>query len=147
VPVGVHIKDRKKEPPPPAVTGKSVLIVEDDRLTCWGLEKMISSANLSVKCAASGKEAMDEIGRNLFHLILLDIHLPDGNALDLMKDIRVMLPDVKVIVMTGDDSEPMRRRAYEEGVLHFVPKPFDMREVRDLLNVCLFGGPQDEKGH
>jgi DNA-binding NtrC family response regulator len=113
--------------------GKSVLIVDDNKLICWGLEKMLSGRGLFIKCVHSGKDAMTEVGIGLYHWVLLDIHLPDANGLDLLKDIKTLVPRTKVIVMSGNDTGSNRQKALERGALLFVPKPFTEQEIGSLV--------------
>jgi DNA-binding NtrC family response regulator len=116
---------------------RSVLIVDDDKLTCWGLEKMMSSRNLLITSVSNGRDAISEVGSRSFNSVFLDINLPDVSGFDVMREIRTYAPDTKVVVMTADGSDANRRKALEEGAFHFIGKPFSVKEIRGLLDECL----------
>lgn len=117
---------------------ESVLIVDDDKLTCWGLEKIMSAShNLLVTSVSNGKDALSEISSRPFNSVFLDINLPDTSGFDVLRAIREIAPQTKVVVITADGSEANRQRAMEEGAFHFVGKPFNVKDVREILDACL----------
>ncbi|MEJ2683661.1 MAG: response regulator [Candidatus Sulfobium sp.] len=116
---------------------RCVLIVDDDKLTCWGLEKMMSSHNLLITSVNNGTDAVSEVGSRSFNSVFLDINLPDISGFDVLKEIRTRAPQTKVIVITADGSDTNKRRALEEGAFHFVGKPFSVKEIRGILDSCL----------
>jgi CheY-like chemotaxis protein len=66
---------------------KSVLVVDDDKLICWALEKEFAGLGLSVHVVESGANALAELRGQPYDLVFLDIHLPDMNGLELLKQI------------------------------------------------------------
>ncbi len=118
---------------------RSVLIVDDDNLTCWGLEKMMSSHSLLITAVNNGKDAISEVGSRAFNSIFLDINLPDVSGFDVLREIRTYAPETKVVVMSADGSEDNRRKALEEGAFHFIGKPFGVKEIREILDACVGG--------
>ena len=116
---------------------RSVLIVDDDKLTCWGLEKMMSPYNLLVTSVTNGTDAIAEVLTRPFNSVFLDINLPDVSGFDVLKEIRNRTPETKVVVITADGSDDNRRRALEEGAFHFIGKPFTVKEIRETLESCL----------
>lgn len=116
---------------------RSVLIVDDDKLTCWGLEKMMSPYNLLVTSVSNGQDAISEVLTRPFNSVFLDINLPDVSGFEVLKEIRSHAPETKVVVITADGSEANRQRALEEGAFHFVGKPFAVKEIREILDSCL----------
>lgn len=120
------------------MTPETILIVDDDKLTCWGLEKIMSvSHNLLVTSVSNGADAISEVGSRTFNTVFLDINLPDISGFDVLREIRSRAPGTKVVVMTADGSESNRQRAIEEGAFHFVGKPFSVKEIRGVLDECL----------
>jgi DNA-binding NtrC family response regulator len=123
---------------------RSVLIVDDDNLTCWGLEKMMSSHNLLITAVNNGKDAISEVGSRAFNSIFLDVNLPDVSGFDVLREIRTYAPKTKVVVMSADGSEDNRRKALEEGAFHFIGKPFSVKEVREILDACVGGYAKEQ---
>ena len=68
-----------------------------------------------------------------FDIVLLDLKLPDGDGLDLMKHIKELKKDTQVIVMTGYGTIDLAVEATKKGAFHFITKPFNMGEI---INLC-----------
>jgi CheY-like chemotaxis protein len=109
------------------------LVVDDDNLMCWALEREFSSHNITTRIVDTAVEALAELRRESYDLIFLDIHLPDGNGIDLLDEIGRISPDSKIVVMSGDASESNRRRAFTGGAVQFLEKPFDLSEIHSIL--------------
>jgi CheY-like chemotaxis protein len=116
-----------------AMISMKVLIVDDNGLVCLVLGRAISRRNILHYAVEDGKSALAEVRRTFYDLILLDIHLPDVNGLDLLKEIRLISPDTKVVMISTDASESNIQRALAGGALRFMPKPFDICELNALL--------------
>lgn len=120
-----------------------MLVVDDDKLICWALEKEFASLDLGIRIVENGQDALSEIRRQSYDIVFLDIHLPDLNGLDLLQEIVTISPDATVIIMSADASETNRQRAYTGGALQFLEKPFDLSEVHGILKST--GGGYDQK--
>lgn len=116
---------------------RSVLIVDDDKLTCWGLEKMMSSHNLLVTSVNNGRDAISEVGSRSFNSVFLDINLPDISGFDVLREVRARAPETKVVVITADGSEANREEALQGGAFQFVAKPFGVKEIKGILDMCV----------
>lgn len=121
-----------------------VLVVDDEPLLCWALKKRFSARNISVHAVGNGKEALGELRENRYGMVLLDIHLPDGNGLDLLGEIRKISPGTKVIVISADGTERNRERAFSEGAYQFLEKPFNIRDL-DRVMESSFGAYSEKR--
>lgn len=111
---------------PETATGDvRVLIVDDDPLICWALERELSALNLAVSHCHVGKDALGRIGAANYALVILDVHLPDANGIDVLEEIKRGSPATRVIVISADASPATVRRALAGGAEQFVEKPFD----------------------
>jgi CheY-like chemotaxis protein len=117
----------------PETARKKILVVDDDKLICWALEKEISSLNLSTHSVETGAEALSELRSHSYDLVLLDIHLPDSDGIELLREIERISPNAKIIIMSCDASEGNRQRAFAGGALQFLEKPFDLSDIHDIL--------------
>jgi DNA-binding NtrC family response regulator len=111
----------------------SVLIVDDNKLICWGLEKVVSAQGLLVATVITGGEAIAEVRRTQYDAVFVDVNLPDISGFELLSRIRNLSPGTKVIMMTADNTADNRRRAMESGAASFVGKPFSNHEIREVL--------------
>ena len=112
---------------------KSLLVVDDDNLICWALRKEFDSRALATRFVGNAREALGELRENSYDLIFLDIHLPDGNGLELLDEVRKVTPNAGIIILSADLSEENRRRAIAGGVIQFIEKPFDMSQIHKVL--------------
>ncbi len=119
--------------PPCGMKEMTVLVVDDDPLVRWGLEKEFSSLGAVVTLTGSGRTATDAIRATRYDLVLLDVHLPDVNGIDLLADVGTLSPGTRVIVMSADAGEENRRRAIAGGALRFLEKPFELSALRILV--------------
>ena len=85
----------------PRVTGRRILIVEDEEIIADGLHRLLADAGFEAILAASGREALDAIGAAAPDLVLLDIGLPDLDGTEVARRIHARLPALPVIFMTG----------------------------------------------
>jgi CheY-like chemotaxis protein len=112
---------------------KTVLVVDDDHLVCWALRKELTNHRLNAFIAGSGMECMSAVRENHFDLVFLDIHLPDANGIDLLKTIREISPETRVVIISGDGSFQGKERALSEGAVQFLEKPFDISAVARIV--------------
>ncbi len=127
-----------------SMTGKAVLVVDDDPLIRWALEKEFSSLGATVTLTGSGRTALDEICAMRYDLVLLDIHLPDANGIELLAEIGTLSPETRVIVMSADADEENRRRSIAGGAVRFLEKPFELPVIHGVVRSAL-GGYSDER--
>ncbi len=120
-----------------------LLIVDDDRLISWCLARALSALeDLSIWAVETGREAIEEISRTLYDLVLLDVYLPDMDGFRVLDAIRKARPDIKVVMMSGDGSETNRTLAESLGAIRFLEKPFDVFEILSLAKRSLAGSPE-----
>jgi len=106
-------------------------------LTCWALEKEFAGLGHTTKVAENGAEALAELRRQSYGIVFLDIHLPDGNGIELLREIDAISRNSKIIIMSGDATETNRERAFAGGALQFLEKPLDLSEIHSILKSTL----------
>lgn len=118
---------------------KKVLIVDDEEDMIWSLQQNINNDRLQVEIftAASGEEALTVLSSNHIDLVLTDIRMPGMSGLDLLLEIKNRFPYTMVIIMTAFPSNEFKKEALLRGSLHFIEKPFDIKELRDLIRHAL----------
>jgi DNA-binding response OmpR family regulator len=113
---------------------RKVLVVDDDSLVCWALQKELTARGMNVGIAATGRECLAAMRETPFDLVFLDIHLPDANGIDLLKTIREISPETRVVIISGDGSIQGKDRALSEGAVQFLEKPFDIGVVARIVD-------------
>jgi DNA-binding response OmpR family regulator len=106
----------------------TILVVEDETLMRRMVQQLLESEGMVVVTAASVAEAMAEVNRRSFDLILLDVMLPDGNGFDACRRIRERHRMPIVILSTKRMIED-RVTGLEIGADDYIVKPFEPREM------------------
>lgn len=118
---------------------KRILIVDDEEDMVWSLRQNINNDRLQVEIftAASGEEALTVLNGNHIDLVLTDIRMPGMSGLDLLLEVKNRFPYTMVIIMTAFPSNEFKKEALLRGGLHFIEKPFDIKELRDVIRHAL----------
>jgi CheY-like chemotaxis protein len=124
---------------------KTVLVVDDDHLVCWALRKELTNRLLNVHIEGSGANCLSALRKNRFDLVFLDIHLPDANGIDLLKTIREISPETRVVIISGDGNFQGIERALSEGVAQYLEKPFDLRLIARIVESTFLEYPSKRK--
>src|SRR5206468_6876192 len=110
-----------------------VLIVEDSIVGALAAERVIDESlpGARILRAQNCFEARVLLQAYDFDVFVLDVHLPDGSGLDLLRHILGVKPNANIIVMTADRSEELSNQARAVGVQHFLVKPFPPDALRN----------------
>jgi two-component system, response regulator, stage 0 sporulation protein F len=118
---------------------KHILVIDDERLMCYGLKKALSQDLIEVDTASSASEAILALSACNYDVCLLDIRLPDDSGFKMMEVIRDFCPKIKIILMTTSDlalDDAMNeniRKAKANGACNFLCKPFDLKQLRGVI--------------
>lgn len=126
---------------------KNILIVDDDEDLSFIISEMLESYGYQVSCAESGTKAFEILSEHPFHLILLDINLPETTGFELLKELR-RVSDVPVIFASARTSETDRITGFDIGGDDYLPKPYSMQELLSRVNALMrrvYGLSQEEK--
>jgi CheY-like chemotaxis protein/anti-sigma regulatory factor (Ser/Thr protein kinase) len=116
-----------------------ILVVDDDRATRHLLTKVLASAGFSAASARDGADALKQLQRGRFDLILLDIWMPRLSGLDLLARLRQRKRRLKAIVMTSDDTPETMLQAVREQAVEYVKKPVEPLALLQLVREVLTG--------
>ena len=114
-----------------------MLIVEDDYFLQDGLSQLLRDEKYCVDCAGTCHEAKVFMEKNDYHLIILDITLPDGNGLDLCAAWRNAGKDTPILFLTARDDEIQIVRGLDAGGDDYVTKPFRLFELLSRIRALL----------
>jgi len=114
-----------------------VLIVEDEQLLRWALQKQLEKAGHQVQAAPDLASAASQLTTHQPDVVLLDLGLPDGHGLDFYESNRARLSESVVIVMTALGHVEEAVRAMKLGALDFLTKPVDKAELVALVDRSL----------
>lgn len=114
-----------------------ILIVDDDRNLLEVLKARVESAGYVVTTAAEEEEALAAARRESFDLSIVDLQLQRLNGIGLMKELRLLLPDMPVIILTAFGTIESAVQAVKQGAYGYLTKPFDARDLLSHLKEAL----------
>ena len=116
---------------------KRILIVEDDRALGDGLCLALRDPALELTLCRSLSAARSALEAGDFALVILDVNLPDGSGLDLLRRLRAGGNQVPVVLLTANDMETDIVAGLESGADDYVTKPFSLAVLRARVNAQL----------
>nr|WP_256872534.1 response regulator [Paenibacillus sp. 79R4] len=116
------------------------MIVDDQNGIRILLMEVFSSEGYMTFQAPNGKIALEIVRAESPDLVLLDMKIPGMDGLEILKHIKEVNPEIKVIMMTAYGELDMIKEATELGALMHFTKPFDIDEIRTAVNMHLKGG-------
>lgn len=114
---------------------KRVLVVDDEEDMLWMLQRNLNKGmpDVEILAASSGEEALAVLSDKTANLVITDINMPGMNGLDLLIEINNRYPQTGVIIMTAYPSSAYENEAMMSGSLRFIEKPFDINEMRAIV--------------
>jgi len=111
----------------------SILIVDDDEGTRESLSFIFKRKGYEIDTAGTGEEAIKKVKKRFFNVVLLDIKLPDMKGVELLAPLKVLHPDMVMIMMTAHASQETAISALNQGASFYFTKPLNMDEVLSIL--------------
>lgn len=116
---------------------KQVLIIDDEEGILELLRGELLSQGHQVSSASNGLEALEKIKEKKFDLIISDIKMPKMDGIRLLGEIKKTDPNVEVILTTAFGTIETAVHAMKKGAYDFIQKPFNLNEVRNLVEKAL----------
>ena len=112
---------------------KSLLIVDDDNPLRDRLARAMEKKGFKVIQAGSVKDAINQARNSTPSFAVVDLRLGDGNGLEVVKEIRKLKKDSKIVMLTGYGNLPTAIAAIKAGAIDYIPKPVDADDVEKAL--------------
>jgi excisionase family DNA binding protein len=117
--------------------GGAALIVDDDIGVRQLIEDAVSEQGYKVVAVESGERALEELERQRFDLIFLDLVLPGLSGVDVIRAIKERNSRIVVAVITGHGDDPIALEAMSLGPLFFIRKPFKMSDITEVIDAVM----------
>ena len=117
----------------PLVQLECVLIVDDDPDICEALADFLEGQGYRTQRCGTGAAGLALLAERRFAVVILNIGLPDVNGLTVLRIIQKTMPGLPVIILTGSDSNDVRRDSIRLGAFAFLVKPWDRRELKNIM--------------
>jgi CheY-like chemotaxis protein len=120
-------------------TQQRILIVDDDVLLGNVLRQALKLSNetYDVRLASNADEALAQISRRDFDLIITDIRMEGFSGLQLLEALRQVAPNTRTVAMTAFGTPDIEERARTLGVYDYITKPFTTQDFRNLVGAAL----------
>ena len=114
-----------------------ILIVEDNTLVASGIQTGLELHGFTSDTAASVAQATAHMARSDFDACVLDLGLPDGDGIDLLRHWRAQGRDVPVLILTARGTIEDKMAGFQTGTDDYLTKPFDLQELVMRLRALL----------
>ncbi len=114
-----------------------LLLVDDEEPFRQLVSKELARAGYVVETAGTLEEARQQLAKRAYHLVLLDVRLPDGSGLDLLGEIKEISPTTAVIMLTAYGTVQEAIRAMKDGAHDFLTKPCKLGELEAVLEKAM----------
>lgn len=118
---------------------KKILVVDDDEMVRIALEELLLSKGYRPKVVPGGQEALDELDKGDFDLVVLDIIMPGMDGYEVCREIRKeqRWSKLPVIMLTALSGEKEREKGRQAGADMFLPKPISPQKLLSLIETAM----------
>jgi DNA-binding NtrC family response regulator len=117
--------------------GQRILIIDDEAGIRDSLETLLTLEGFRVDLAGDGIAGLDQLTRNAYDLMLLDLALPGESGIDLLPRIKALVPDLPVIMITAYGTVGNVVDAIRAGAANFVQKPWDNEKLLADIRIAI----------
>ncbi len=114
-----------------------MLLIDDEKGFVATLAKRLARRNIQATQAYSGREGIQALRRQDFDVVVLDLKMEDMDGLEVLKIIKIMAPDLPVIMLSGHASDEAAQTGIKAGAFDYLTKPYDLSELLDKITAAL----------
>jgi two-component system nitrogen regulation response regulator GlnG len=119
------------------MTGSTILVADDDRAIRTVLNQALGRLGHDVRTTGNASTLWRWVAEGEGDLVITDVVMPDENGLDLIPRIKKIRPELRIIVMSAQNTLLTAVKATERGAFEYLPKPFDLRELVSVVERAL----------
>ena len=112
---------------------EKILVVDDQFGIRILLNEVLQKEGYDTYQAANGLQALEILNDHVPDLVLLDMKIPGMDGIEILKRMKVLQPDIKVIIMTAYGELDMIQEAMDLGAITHFAKPFDIDDIRKAV--------------
>jgi len=110
-----------------------ILVVDDEEIARTNLQYVLKKQGYQVRTAANGLEALEELKKREFDLILTDLKMEKMDGIQLLESAKRIAPHTQIVLITGFATVSSAVAALKKGAAHYLPKPIDLEELRSTV--------------
>lgn len=123
-----------------------VLVIDDEEELVSTLIERLILRDIAADGAITGVDALKRIQEKDFDVVVLDVKMPGMDGLELLRKIRRMRPDMRVILLTGRGSAAESQIGIAEGAFDYLIKPIDIEDLIGKMRQAVAGSPRTAEG-
>jgi two-component system nitrogen regulation response regulator GlnG len=119
------------------MSAATILVADDDRAIRTVLSQALGRLGHDVRCTGNAATLWSWVSDGEGDVVITDVVMPDENGLDLVPRIKKLRPELRIIVMSAQNTLLTAVKATERGAFEYLPKPFDLRELINVVQRAL----------
>ncbi len=116
---------------------RNILIIDDDKDVCVFLKNLLSKDGYSVKTLIHPTKALSELKRKEYHVVILDLKMPDISGEDMLKEIIKIRPEISVIISTAYPTVKSAIETFKNKAFDYITKPYHIEDMRQSIKNAL----------
>lgn len=115
----------------------NILVVDDEAVIREGMRRILEGKGYRVEASASGRAAIEKIQDHDFDVVITDLKMPGMDGIEVLKTIKILQPDVPVIIITGYSTVDTAVEAMKSGAFDYIAKPFTSELIIDKVQKAI----------
>lgn len=113
---------------------KKILVIDDEAVIREGIKQTMCLEGYDVDVAPNGKIGLTKLQKHSFQVVVTDLKMPGMHGIEVLKAIRVLQPEVPVIIITGYATVDSAVEAMKNGAFDYLTKPFLPEQIAEKIN-------------
>jgi DNA-binding NtrC family response regulator len=110
-----------------------ILILDDEPIVCERLKPALEKSGFEVEAFTDSQKVIDRLMEQRFDVLVTDLKMQGPDGIDVLRFVKEHAPATHVIIITGFATVDTAREAMRSGAVDFIPKPFKITQLRDLI--------------
>ena len=120
---------------------RHILVVDDEAVIREGMRRILENDGYRVELSASGGVAIEKIKEGGFAVVITDLKMPGMDGIEVLKTIKVIQPDLPVIIITGYVTIDTAEEAMKNGAFDYLAKPFTPEQISEKVRKAVLRLP------
>lgn len=116
-----------------------LLIIDDEKGFVATLSKRLAKRNIHVTQAYSGRDGIQAMRKGEYDLAVLDLKMEDMDGLEVLKIIKIIAPEMPVIMLSGHASAEAAQNGIKAGAFDYLTKPYDLNDLIVIIDRAVGG--------
>ena len=119
------------------MTEMTILVADDDQAIRTVVSQALTRSGYLVRATSNASTLWNWVADGEGDMVITDVVLPDENGLDLLPRIRKIRPELRIVVMSAQNTLLTAVKAAQRGAFDYLPKPFDLNELVAVVKKAL----------